>query len=718
MPRRSGSRLHDILLAETLRVHENAGRAAAVEPRAEADARAQGGNFAQRIIARAGAHPLATDLNAALGQVRGAVILAFVSGAVIALIAGAGAVQTVMGSASGAPLNFFRLLAVLLGLPTLALFAWLGLLLVRPRGGTGGILGKAILAIGGRLARALHGGPHAVSAVQAVGAVFSASRTGYWGLSAISHALWLAYFAGVIGLVLFYLSTQEFTFAWETTILSERSYIAMTRAIAVIPEILGLATPGDAEVIASQSGATAAAVTAENARSAWAGLLIGSLLAYGALPRLVLLPVCLITAWWSARRTRLDTTHPYYARLRPRLMPVAQHIGVVDAPRNADQDRPGADDSQGPAPDIGGEGPFAILGLEIDPPQGGWPPHIPGATWLDLGFVDDRASRRVAIERLKQPEDRPRGAVIVCALPQTPDRSTKVFIHGLQAEGSVAALVLLTGGQHLRQRGHTEQVSQRVADWRQTAAAAGVPDERIIEADLDHVTAATRDRLARWLGLRAVTSAHSPAIDQAFALICHHAAGWREAPSPLEQAELHRAIAKVYDGGGAGWQERLSLRFDEGRATVDQLKSGAESVVKLLPARLKANAFWLSAGALTGAMGCVAAATLVAPLAIASLPAWAGLGAAVAAAVRAVTGNEPATPDEMPGEFGPAVASAALFALILHLQGRDEAEITQTLDEVFGDEQPPVIHDAIAARAWLDQIAHRLEQIEMSEVAP
>ena len=55
-----------------------------------------------------------------------------------------------------------------------------------------------------------------------------------------------------------------------------------------------------------------------------------------------------------------------------------------------------------------------------------------------------------------------------------------------------------------------------------------------------------------------------------------------------------------------------------------------------------------------------------------------------------------------------AVDAAALFAIVLELQGRDETDITRIIDRVAGDEDPLAMHDVEAIRVWLDALRARL----------
>ena len=97
--------------------------------------------------------------------------------------------------------------------------------------------------LGGRLTRSLHKGPLELAAVRAAGGVFFGAGLGRWALSTISHCVWLAYLAGCLVVVVLLLSTRQYDFAWETTILSEPVYVRMARLIALPVQALGFAVP-------------------------------------------------------------------------------------------------------------------------------------------------------------------------------------------------------------------------------------------------------------------------------------------------------------------------------------------------------------------------------------------------------------------------------------------------------------------------------------------
>jgi hypothetical protein len=700
--------LEQRLLAEAVRLHEE-GQGFLDEPDAEAAARGADGDLEHRIMVRAQTLSVAPALTQALHQLRGASTVVVVVALVFATIAGASTAPLTLGATADGPVNFFWVLGAMLGVHSVALLLWIGLMCWKPNVAAGSSLGSLAFAIGRRVTHWLHRGPLPLAAIRAGASVYGGGLLGRWTLSAISHALWSAYLTGCVVLVILILSIKQYTFAWETTILSDRTYISLTRAIALGPDALGFSTPNRQQIIASHWDKRS--ILPGDSREAWSGLLVGSLVVYGLLPRLLLLAISLFAWRRYSQRFHLDLSKRGYARLQTRLLPVAHTLGVVDA------DTVPAE-MQAPPPleqplSVGASGPTAIMGFEIDPPATGWPPPVNGVDWLDLGFVDDRAGRQRALTTVCSTSTRPRLIVLVCSLTVTPDRGTRSFVHELQQASRIPVALVLTEGQRLRERGDTEQLEQRIDDWRSLASGAQVVNERIVEVDFDHLTAASRARLAALVAGETASVANPRSrLAQAFDLIKQQARTWTATPTADAQAELHRVIAQLYQGGGTAWQGLLRTQLQDGRNQLEQMKTSAERMVDLLPARLRVSPRWLAAGAAAGALSCVAAATLVAPAAIAALPAWAGLGAALSTLVP-LAAAQPAA-ETPPTDFGTAVCGAALFALLLESQGRDEAAISRLLDRVIENAEP-VIEDAEAAAAWLEGLQQRFNEALATE---
>jgi len=677
-----------------------------------------GASFEQRIVRRAGASAEAGKLRSALrdvGRATGGIIFV---GLVAAVLAGAGAARAALGESGGKPVNFYWVLSSLLGVQTLLLLLWVLLIAARPSLSNVSPLGSAALALGRRLSGRFHGEhpAHHVAAVQAASKVHASGRIGRWTLSSVSHMLWLSFNVGCLSLLGVLLSTREYVFDWETTILSGEAYVGITEAVAVVPKLLGFPAPTIEQIRMSEAG-TELAVLHES-RRAWSWLLVGSMTSYGSGPRLVLLLISLVARRRACRRYRLDTSLPGFHRLRPMLMPAADEGGVRT--HDADRGRPPQ-----PAAEAGGDslaerspaaGPAAIVGLEIDPPKGVWPPHISGAKWLDLGLVDGRDDRQRVLDRLRTLEEKPRVLVVVCALTATPDRGFEGFLERLQGTtGSPLALVL-TAGQALRRRVDAEALAGRIEDWRHLAAHAGIDADRVTEVDLDHLTDVSIGRLAELAGLAKDAETGGRRIEPAFALIVEAVGGWSGMPGADEQMKLHHEIAKLYRHETEGWRERLRMPARLKEQLIPTLRQGSDHVLALLPQRLKRSPKWLAAGAASGALGCVAAAMLLSPVAIGALPLWSAIGAAVAAAVQ--PGSRPGKPsEEEPADWEPGVAdavrSATMFALLLELQGRDEATISRILDAALpddGDEADDAsLGDADQCRAWLAEVRHRLD---------
>lgn len=696
----------DRLLTESVRALEQDGAAAIDEPQAQALAIESGGGFEQRLVARAGALSIARELRASLRRVdRTAATVV----AVLVLLAGAAGVGAARAALADQTVNVFWALGGLLGIQTLLLCAWAVLMVKSPAGLSGMSLGGVALALGRRLAGRWHKGPVNAAAIHATAGVFGRGPIGRWTVGSISHGLWLAFNAACLLLIVLMLGGQRYRFVWETTILSADTYTHLTQTLAWVPGKLGFPTPSPQQ-IADSDGALPPDST-EATRHAWSGLLVGSLVIYGMAPRFLLLGLCLYRLRRAQARWRLDTSQPGYLRLQARLMPSSASLGIVDHDRAARSMPPATATSTSAHNAQRDLGPPAVLGLEIDTSPSTWPPPVNGIAWNDLGFVDDRNDRRRVLDELEASTTQPQIMVIVTALTTTPDRGISAFVKQVQIAAGCPVGLVLTGGQTLRVRGDTQQMRSRVEDWRALAAAAGVPEQRVVEVDLDHMTQTSLAKLADLVG----APPQSPVlrrVEPAFDLILDHYRRWPESPTLKEQAQLHQAIGALYRDEHDAWRNFLCAPLDLTGDLAAPLRAGAQRVTNLLPPRLRVDARWMACGALAGALGCVAAATLLSPVAIAALPMWTAIGAAVATATRAVKSVDAEAADGETTDSaarGNALRAAALFALLLELQGRDEVAITRILDQAIAQDAA-IDDDALdAARRWLDDLRHRLD---------
>lgn len=712
------SSLDDRLLAEAVRVMERDPAIAvandAVAARTAGLDATAAGDLEQRIVARAAALPSAAtqrDANLQLRRVFRGVVVACT---ILALLAGAAAARAALGAANDQAVNVFWALGNLLGVQMVLLLVWFALLLLGARGLALGSLGSFVVHLAQGLARRLRGAtPEQTAALHAAGAVLSRPDLARWTFSAISHALWTAFNLGCVLVLALLLSTKRYTFIWETTILDAETYQRLTNLLAAGPALLGFATPTPQQVADTVIDAPTENIAA--AKHAWSGLLLGAMIVYGLMPRALLAAASWLGRARSLRRYRLDLLNPGFQRLAPLLMPQTRALGIVDGDENnalaAARSAPPLAASRPP-------GPPAILGLEIAPPPTGWPPRLPGLTLTDLGLIDDRDAQHRCIANLRVAATEPRCLIVVASLTTTPDRGIGSFLRELGRASSNSLSLVLTGGDSLRKRGGARQLEQRISDWRQLAIESGMTDARIAEIDLDHLTDASRAVLAALVdgkpGAISDRAVSQRRLEQSFMLIAAFAQTQRSASDMAARTELHQSIARLYQHEQNSWRKLFAAPSALTEANFrSKLEQAASRVTDLLPPRLRVSPTWLAAGAAAGALGCIAAASLVAPAAIAALPMWSAIGAAVGTAVNIALKR--GAPIESPqssvsaAALADAVRAAALFAMLLELQSRGEAAITRILDRAIDDGKLPAIIDAVSARAWLDELQHRFD---------
>jgi hypothetical protein len=711
----------DRLLAEALRCAEQESSADATSADAERRARAHDGTLEERILVRARHHGHSRALRDGLDHLHQAVTLGVLVVIVAGALAGAATARTTLGVGASDRVNVFWALLSLLGAQTLLLLGWLLLLILRPGALVGGSLGGFVLRAAQRMAGwSRRGSEHAAPAAAWAGAMLR-SPVGRWTVGSISHAAWLAFNLGAGAVLIAMLGTRHYTFVWETTILSPREYVPLTQALAAVPRKAGFIVPDPEQIRSSQwPPAEGQAPPGPESAAAWSGFLLGSMVVYGFGPRLVFLGLCLSLRRRAAARYRLDLGHAGFSPLAARLGPDHRGLGVIDAdaglppPVAAPRREPAAVDPSRP------NGPPAILGYEIAPPRSTWPPPLHRGRWLDLGFVEDRAGQQRVIAALSTSAEAPRMVIVAAALTATPDRGVARFLEEVRAAARSPVGLVLTAGAALRQRGALAE--PRVADWREMAGRAGIDAARVVEIDLDHLTDRSLEGLEALLA-GAAAGAGAPAglpgqVGAAFELIARQAGRWAAAPEPPDleqQAELQRGIARLYRRDQERWKaaslfQAIPIAGASPQELARALGRGADRVVGLLPPGLRLRPRWMAAGALAGALGCVAAATVISPVAIGALPLWSGIGAAVSALLQPARRREEDDQPVAAAELDQAVRAAALFAALLELQGHDEAKIGRVLERAFAEPaDAPGLSGAESVAAWLAERRHRIE---------
>lgn len=375
----------------------------------------------------------------------------------LALLGMSTAFQAVTGGTD--VLNIFWILAVLLGFNWLALLLWVVLTFLLRRQG-GGVLAPLISA-------ALHGAlklarlPPAQQAASRIwlGHQFAPPH-GKWHLSQLVHLGWLSFLAGGFVCLLLLLATRQFDFVWASTLLDGQTFVRLTEALAAPLQTMHWPTPTDAQILASQQRGSLP--DPAGARRAWALFLLGCLLLYGFVPRLLVWSLCKWQRHRLSRRWLLPLSDPYYLRLQQQFWPQSSAAQVLDA-----------DSDGGPSqPEIRPQAPLAIpegalwFGLELSAPLLEQMPNT-------LFQVGDSTTLEAATQKVRTASRSPVAIAVNGDKPA--DRGLRRALQQLTARRPGQCwMVILT----------REQEPQHLQSWRQAALSCALSAERVVEQEL------------------------------------------------------------------------------------------------------------------------------------------------------------------------------------------------------------------------------------------
>lgn len=410
--------LQNLWLTETVRLREeHAGPLDDLE--ANRLARAAGGDLPSRIQRRALWLAERDGLTAALKHWLQGARLALVLLMILAMLSGAGLAFAALGQT---PVNVFWALGSLLGLNLILLLSWaLGLIFAGEHGAT---LGRLWLWLSEKLAR----DAKAAQLAPALLLMLQRKKLNRWALGALVNGLWLLVMLSALVLLLTLMATRRYGFVWETTLLSADTFIHVTQALGHLPSLLGFNVPTVDMIRASGDGA----LDIESARQAWATWLVGVLVVYGVLPRLMLALLC-FWRWNSGKAAlRLDLNLPGYAQLRERLMPSSERLGVNDP------EPPQMHRVESGVSEHASEGAL-LVAIELDE-QRPWPPALPKNV-SNAGILDSRESRHKLLEQLSRFP--PARLAIACDPQRSPDRGSLALIAELARSAGETRVWLL-----------------------------------------------------------------------------------------------------------------------------------------------------------------------------------------------------------------------------------------------------------------------------------
>ena len=204
-----------------------------------------------------------------------------------------------------------------------------------------------------------------------------------WAAGKISHRFWLATLGGMLIAMLLLLVVRQYTFNWESTLLSDNSFIRVVQGLAWLPELLGFPVPDTQAILNSRLHNHMA-----SARQ-WSGLLIGSMVVYGMVPRVLAWAYC----HWQTRAAAqpLPLDKPYY-----------QHLIQQWQTRVIDADTQTETVTIVPKISLSDDGQKWAVMLERPWAEAHWYRHVLGQDWLDKGTADSRDTVAQLLEQLQQ----------------------------------------------------------------------------------------------------------------------------------------------------------------------------------------------------------------------------------------------------------------------------------------------------------------------------
>lgn len=251
-----------------------------------------------------------------------------------------------------------------------------------------------------------------------------------WIVSTISHGFWLIALCTATITWLALLAGKQFSFGWETTILSTEAFAAITHTAGFIPALLGFPMP-TSELITQSSNHIAVAADAQKIWSVW---LTGQLVIWGVLLRLICFLGCFFKAKAALASIRIDTQTPSYLAFIQRLQNhqrittdrskpdyILPKVSSVEHPQNLEEFN-----SQNST--------ICVVGIDL--PSNIVLPNILSA----VVRIESREDRHQLLAQLSQhpvPQ-----LLIICDGTQTPDRGMAYFIQDISQYAQKTAIYL------------------------------------------------------------------------------------------------------------------------------------------------------------------------------------------------------------------------------------------------------------------------------------
>lgn len=608
-----------------------------------------------------------------------------------------------------------------------------------------------------------------------------------FAVAALSTLSGLFFFA-IAGMTTAWASTwNQFDYKWHSSLLSNDQKLKCVSAFGAPLPLLGISIPneaamawvsGDPSSIAVEEPSWRAAMLKSNPdladadnthwqrlwleeqrkqreaidgfRRTWTKYLLGLLAVYGVVLR-VLLIVPLWLAWRRVGRCITpDLAEPYFRETLSNLQnpPIGTEPGT-SKPERHDATSPVAHDiaTGGPRPASANTVDLLVVGYEAHlPPERTWREllEVPSrSVSVEESIVETLANRRDVLQRISAAP--PTKAMILAVnAAESPDQTFQSFLADLHRKAaSLVTVVVLTGLERLRQkhRGNPKHVAAHLQAWRDACGRQRIANEHIIEFDVEHRTADTRESLRHFWEQALLVGAFTAPRRETCVAGRFRSAG-QVILEETKRLQANRSVAGARSPAQVVQERLLALYNQDGTLFLREIKRKLASVETIAVSHwnevqgqiaplaamweicksLKPR--WAIAGATAGVVLAVSGTLAIAPVPLGVLTAIVS-GATTGGLLGGLSSMWPELQRRFGGESEDSqserltchlslddfVRQAVIFALVLEMQGTPAADIVVHLKAMLSDAPDSVITTSDQAAALVDYVAIALDRL-------
>lgn len=371
-----------------------------------------------------------------------------------------GGLAAINATGDAATLNIYWLLVVLLGFNFFSMLLWSVGIALNIQGLSAGIVAQLARWLPFQF-RKKEKDSIAMLAARAWWETCLFGRVGKWRISMLTHQFWLIYLFAGIGTLILLMLAKQYDFVWGTTLLPENSLPELTQLLAVPMQLIGLTSPDSQQIAASRigSGMQDAVI-----RNAWAEFLVGALVVYGVLPRLIFTLFAFLMLKLSEYRYKLDLYLPYYVTLRQSLIANEFVASVIDHDPGIVQEQPIQVVDEKKVRHFPEE--VLAIGIELDS-------HI---IWPKGMICQENVADQDTLMRTVEMIKKSRHSLFIgVAAHRLPDRGVQRIIKKLAALASGQIWLVL-----LKNNAAIPVTESRKQAWFQLAQACAIPAEHVV----------------------------------------------------------------------------------------------------------------------------------------------------------------------------------------------------------------------------------------------